>query len=198
LTSVYDRFVHKYSRLPTEFDPDYLEMLNMSKYQVDDAPMLKPFKCANCGSAKKDGRGYVRFGLEVDWFGIVYLCTECLTDIASNAGLLKKLENKIAELESKELKHEELLASGANLNDTVLKTFEEVKAFYASLHPSGLEHDNNTDSDLGLEETIFESAIVAPEPTSNEAERKPVKSTASSRRANVPSLASLLESDGKS
>lgn len=185
---VYHQFVKRYGRLPTEIDPDYLEMLRMSKYRILDVPDLKPGKCANCGSSKNDGRKYVDFGLEVDWFGIVFICGICLGDVARQMGLFKVYEDKIAELESKLKSFTDLKTEGKVLQDVVLKTFEEVKEYFVSLHSTG--DDSSSSSD----------ASVVPNKKPNEqgttkTSTRTTQSNSSGGSKNLPSLADLLSAD---
>lgn len=181
-----DKFVAKYGRLPTEIDSDYLEMLNMSKYRILAVPMFKPGKCGNCGASKNDGRQYIDFGLEVDWYGTVYLCTDCLKDIAVNAGLFKEQEEKMLALM---VENERLIAlkeQGENLHETVTKTFEEFKEYYASLHSLGDNSPPDSPTSVGTEETVNS------EPEPNNSKSRASKSSNGSGRSNVPSLADLI------
>lgn len=182
------KFAERYNRLPTERDPDYLEMLRMSKYRVLAFPDFKPGKCANCGCAKNDGsRKYVDFGLEIDWYGMVYLCTLCLTDIAKNAGLFDEQDKKIEEITAAALKLSDLQEQGTTLHDNVVKAFTEFKDYYAGLHPTGDNSSPDNSSDMGAGETVD------PEPKSDNSESKSTKSTNGTGRKNVPSLADLIE-----
>src|SRR5690349_12145496 len=147
-STVFERFVHKYSRLPTEFDPDYLEMLRMSKYRILAVHDLKPGKCANCRASKDDGRQYIDFGLEVDWYGIVYLCGLCLKDIAEKMHLFVEIENRITQLENRIKSFSTLQDQGTELQDVVLKSFEGVKEYFDSLR--SLRDDSFTGSDPGM------------------------------------------------
>ena len=92
--SLLERFVNRYGRLPTEVDPDYLEMLNMSKYRRLAVPDFAPGKCANCGSSRTNDREYLDFGLQVDWYGTVYLCSLCIADMAKTLGLYAAMEDE--------------------------------------------------------------------------------------------------------
>lgn len=42
---------------------------------------MLPGKCSICGGMKYDGRKWIDFGLSIDWYGVVYLCTFCFEEI---------------------------------------------------------------------------------------------------------------------
>lgn len=194
---VYDSFVAKYGRLPTEFDKDYLEMLAMSKYIIEPIPKFKPHKCANCGSTKEDGRKYISFGLEVDWYGIVYLCGFCLKDIATEMGLFANLQKDIELAQSRYLDYEELKQRGKDLHEDVNKMFSDLEGYYATLHLAGLERGSDSTSYLVSEESKEESESDGTNVTESD---KPVtnpkprtsKPANVSRPQNVRGLADLL------
>lgn len=189
MTSLMKQFIEQYGRLPTEFDKDYLEMLRMTKYKILDAPYYKPAKCANCGSTKVDGRKYVDFGLEIDWYGIIYLCSLCLGDVVKNLGVLEPLHKEIASL-TKRLSIQQL---ESNLVIEGLKkkiqSFEEVSEHFAELRSSG----NYTDSDRsgGMEST--ESGIEETTSGSAATSKQLTKQTTVSGSSNIPSLTKLLD-----
>lgn len=180
-------FIDKYGRLPTERDPDYLEMLAMSKYVITDAPYYKPSKCANCGSTKVDGRKYVNFGLEIDWYGIVYLCTLCLNDVATDAGLFNDIKNELERAYTAFQTVENLKNKGIELHDTVLKAFNELEEFYAGLPLAG----NESSPDDSASVSVVEEQPTGPK--LNAAKSRAVKSADGSGRKDFPSLAELLE-----
>jgi hypothetical protein len=183
-------FVSRYGRLPTEVDPDYLEFLNMTKYRIMAMPDFKPSKCANCGSCKADGRKYIDFGLEIDWYGIVYLCGLCLTDIADKMGLFDQLKNHIDEALTEVQHIESLKAQGVELHETLTRKIEELNDYYASLHSLG---DGNI-SDRHLSLVPSEISNGPDEPRTDETKPRVVKSTSSSRRKDIPSFTDLLGS----
>jgi hypothetical protein len=189
--NLFERFVQKYGRLPTERDPAYLEMLRMSKYRILPVPDVNPAKCANCGACKNDGRGYVDFGLQVDWYGVVYLCTECLRDIAEKAGLFRALELKIVQLEE-EVKHRTVdRLTLKNFEATVLRTFEEVRERFVDLHSSGDDRGPGINDNLATrKDEPSKSATSGPE-------QRAVKQTSVSGRKDVPQLADLLKQNLK-
>jgi hypothetical protein len=39
-----------------------------------------------CGSAGDDERKFIDFGFQLDWYGAVYFCTECIKEFAQAAG----------------------------------------------------------------------------------------------------------------
>ncbi len=59
----------------------------MSRIQVLDFPVMHPGKCALCGSqGNRDGRKYIDFGAQVDRYGAVIFCSECLSEICGYIG----------------------------------------------------------------------------------------------------------------
>ncbi len=191
-----NRFIHMHGRLPTEYDPDYLELLRMTKYRILDVPDVSPSKCGNCGSTKKDGRTYVDFGLHVDWYGALFLCSLCVNDIAKAMGIFDKYNEEIASLKNKLDSVHIAAANGADLEEKVLHIFEEVKDYFDSLHST---RDNATASDVaGMESDKSESiseTVTESGGKSAEVHKRATKSTTSSGPKDLPSLAELLKSN---
>jgi hypothetical protein len=188
---VVDAFIQRYGRLPTEIDPDYLEMLNMTKYRIKDYPDIKMAKCANCGATKDDGRKYVDFGLDVDWYGIVWLCGLCLRDIANAMGLFKDHEVKIIELELETKRHIELLANGPALQEQLEDYVNRLKEYYDSLFAVG--------NGISPNGTRHLSVVEAPEvePTVDGPKSRTTKSSHGSGFENLRSLTDLLNNSGE-
>lgn len=189
------KFLEQYGRLPTEKDPDYLEMLNMGKYRILDVPDESPGKCGNCGASKNDGRKYIDFGLHVDWYGAVHLCSHCLKDIAAAMGLFESLKEELQKANETNDNVKLLQQQGARLHETVVSTFKEFEEFYAQL-PSNSQPElvsaPDTNSDLDAEEPTTEPS----EPRTNAPKPRATKSTSSAGRENVRSLADLLNDPG--
>jgi len=187
MSDLVDRFIQRYGRLPTERDPDYLEMLRMTKYRFLDVPQMKPGKCSNCGSSKVDGRKYLDFGLEVDWYGIVYICSLCLLDITNNIGLFVPYNEEIKKLQREVIALRALNDRGQELQNVVLHTFEEVKNHFVDVQSPS----NYTDADINPSMEPDKAATNSS--GTFKTESGVTKSTPSSRRSDVPSLAKLLE-----
>lgn len=187
-------YIQRYNgRLPTEFDPKYLEILNMSKYRIKEVPDVSPGKCGNCGASKNDERKYVDIGLHIDWYGALFLCTLCLTDICNTAGVFDALLTRIEELKQ-ELEAVHLLkAQGEALHETVMSTSEEIKKYYASL-PSSWVHPSPDDTVSVVDDPSTNSTSATDGNKSNVTgpKSRATKSTSSSGRENVSSLAELL------
>jgi len=70
-----------------------MEFAPSGRFQLVDSPAL-PGKCACCGYAASganepnDRRQYVDFGMDIDYYGVVYLCTVCITTVATGLGFI--------------------------------------------------------------------------------------------------------------
>ncbi len=186
------RFILKYGRLPTERDPDYLELLRMTKFRVIERPDVAPFKCANCLSAKEGDRQYVDFGAYVDWYGTILFCTLCLNEIGMHAGLFKAYEIQILKLEETISSLRAAQVTAEELKSVVLHTFEEVKEYFDNLPASGSESAINSNAGVGTDQESNYTDADKPDSAAQGTESKPVKSTAKSGSKNLPSLADLL------
>jgi len=182
---VVDLFIKKYGRLPTEFDPDYLEMLRMSKYRILAVPDFKPGTCANCGSAKNDGRQYIDFGVVIDFFGTVYFCGFCLKDIANNMGLFQSFIDEIGMLKAELLSIKVQQKKDTNLEEKLLHIFREVKDYLDGIHSTSDDSTSDTGAVLDINTSDSESGVEQTKP-------RTIKSDSSKRSTDVPSLAKLL------
>lgn len=205
MTSLVDRFIHKYGRLPTERDPDYLEMLQMGKFRVVDVPDAQPGSCCNCGASKRDGRTYIDIGRHVEWYGAVFFCGLCLAEIATAVGLFKRYEDQILSLMSENSRLQTLHDQGDTLYSQVKHVFKEFEGYYANLH--SLRDDNASSSKSGvipyqkspkqepdLPESKLDRPILTDNSEPNTAKPRASKSTPSPRSKNISSLADILDS----
>jgi hypothetical protein len=181
MTSLLERFINRYGRLPTEVDPDYLEMLRMTKYQILDTPRFSPGKCANCGAHKNDSRKYVDFGLSIDWYGVVYLCGTCVHDIANNLGMIPKEEEKTDNTSLDNLKTE--FKTSVTKLEQVLKEFHEYGvSLGVNLQSINLEHNSNNST----VETSDKSGT-------NSSKSRTIKSASGSGHKDIRSLTDILD-----
>lgn len=151
-----DRFIMKYGRLPTEFDPDYLEMLQMGKFRILDAPDVSPGKCSNCGASKPDGRKYIDIGLHIEWYGAFYLCGLCLNELSEAMGLYAHFKEDILELRNQLEAENALWEQGVRLHGAVVGLFKEFEEFYANLPSTDMGDDSDSFSDVDTEESDSE------------------------------------------
>lgn len=70
-----------------------------SRFRVLNVAIKKPGTCFVCKSDGGDERQFVDFGKTVDWYGVVYICTFCVSEVAKMLGLgsVEALESKIKE-----------------------------------------------------------------------------------------------------
>lgn len=71
-----------------------------SKVQILNAPILAPGVCMLCGSSNNDDRDYIDIGKNVEFVGVLYFCTFCMTEVVNALGCLmpeqaRALENEL-------------------------------------------------------------------------------------------------------
>ena len=74
--------------------------LESSKFQVLSAPVQTPGVCSGCGSSSVEDRKYVDMAFTLDFYGVVYICTFCFTQVCNQLGFLNpeqtiKLETEL-------------------------------------------------------------------------------------------------------
>ncbi|MBK6555965.1 MAG: hypothetical protein IPG16_01715 [Comamonadaceae bacterium] len=57
----------------------------LERFQLLDKPIAAPAKCAICGSVSKP---VIDFNFNLDWYGAVYFCVECMQAAARAIGLV--------------------------------------------------------------------------------------------------------------
>lgn len=62
--------------------------ISLGRFQIlSSNQLIAPGKCAGCGGITK--RRFVDFGLELDFYGVVYLCLDvCFVEVANQIGFL--------------------------------------------------------------------------------------------------------------
>lgn len=66
-------------------------MINMQpggRFQICKVPPNLPGKCVVCGAWGSDGRDFVDFGFDIDFYGTVYFCSCCLTEVCNQLGYI--------------------------------------------------------------------------------------------------------------
>lgn len=61
-----------------------------SKFKIVDQPYALPSKCAFCGIGhNEDGkRVFIDTTLDLDWYGVVYICSTCFIQVAQALGFI--------------------------------------------------------------------------------------------------------------
>lgn len=59
-----------------------------SRVKVIDTPIAAPGVCALCGTAGGDGLKFIDFGKQLDWYGAVYFCETCITEVSVALGFI--------------------------------------------------------------------------------------------------------------
>jgi len=72
-----------------------------------NVPPAAPGKCVVCGFGGRDDRVYIDFGFDIDYYGVVYFCSECMTEVAAAVGYIK--QDKYDRIQIENLKLEDKL-----------------------------------------------------------------------------------------
>lgn len=195
--ALFQYFVQKYGRLPTEVDPDWLELLRMSKYRILAVPDVQPGKCANCGSTKQDGRKYIDVGLHIEWYGALFFCSLCMHELAKALGLFEKQDRELLELREKLAARNFLELQSSRLEETILHTFEEVKTYFNDVRADGgstpVDRTSNVESDkTAADESGITKETSGGDSLSKDTESGTTESDSIPRRENFPKLTDLL------
>lgn len=57
--------------------------------QILNIPIAAPGTCVICGSPGDDKRKFIDFNLTIDYFGVVYFCTFCFSEIANACNFIE-------------------------------------------------------------------------------------------------------------
>lgn len=118
-----------------------MDQNTLGRFKVIEAnQMLAPGKCAGCGGFTK--RHFVDFGLELDFYGVVYLCLEvCFTEVANQIGYLSPVQSNHLKLQV-EVKEEEIQTLQGKLT-----ALEAVRDAIDGYHSNSSVPDSAADSD---------------------------------------------------
>lgn len=106
-----------------------------------DRPDMLPGKCSLCGGMQYDGRKWIDFGLSIDWYGVVYLCTFCFKEIKDQIEEDESgfpVASFLALKEEKEL-HQKTISNLQTANANLTKKVTELKDELAAL-----KHERNS------------------------------------------------------
>ena len=70
-----------------------LDQQGSNKIQISEHANVAPNKCANCSfSGREPGRYFIDFGVDLEFYGTVYLCTSCFAECANIIGWISPAE----------------------------------------------------------------------------------------------------------
>lgn len=75
--------------------PVAVEQRAQAKVKVLPVPVALPHKCASCGcSTNEDGRAFYDFGINVNYYGVIYVCTECIVGLMNDVGWVSPAQHQ--------------------------------------------------------------------------------------------------------
>jgi hypothetical protein len=123
----------------------------MSRIQVLDVPIMAPGKCTICGSDGGDGRKFIDYGHQLDWYGAVYFCSYCIKECAQAVEFIPveafdKLHTDFRELQ---VQHDKILNENKALRNalsTLLDGNESADSSNVSSSGNPVDSVSNTES----------------------------------------------------
>lgn len=151
-----------------------------SRFKILERPLVAPGKCAVCGAADKP---VVDFGFDLDWYGVVYFCVECLTEIGKTIGMVHGEELRVYEgkfeqsLQHYLTQHDFALVTNEFLVDAV-HSFDRLSTLAVSILPNLPlpDADELSESDAG-ESGELSATSVDEQPVAKQNSRKNNNST---------------------
>jgi hypothetical protein len=81
-----------------------LDQQGSNKIQITEHANVAPNKCANCSfSGREPGRFFIDFGVDLEFYGTIYLCTSCFAECANIIGWISPTEADRLKLRDAEL-----------------------------------------------------------------------------------------------
>jgi len=118
-----------------------------SRFKVLDTPVLAPGTCFVCGSAGDDKRKFIDFGKQIEWYGAVYVCTECIVEVAEASEYIPvaSFDSLHTELRELQVKYDQLAAKYAPFEEAIKNVLDSPDpGFGMVLHPSNMRIDRDT------------------------------------------------------
>lgn len=115
------------------------------RVQVLDAPIMSPGVCCLCGSAGGDHRKFIDFGKQLDWYGNVYFCSECIREVLTvleyvSVDNFDKLHDSYRELS---IRHEKLTIQYEAVKNAIV-----VLGSTSDISSSGESDDSSDESSI--------------------------------------------------
>lgn len=143
------------------------------RVQVIDVPIALPGKCVICGYVGGDGRKFVDFNWQMDWYGAIIFCENCMTEVMETINYVHEDKyNKLA-LEHKELTEKLLSLEKVNQElKNVLRDAFGIDSDKLDSYPSDSvvlsDSDEITEAEPGITEPTDLDNAFAVEPASEQ------------------------------
>lgn len=165
--------------------------MTLGRIQILDNPVAPPAKCIVCGAATGDDkRKFIDFGFTEEWYGVIYFCSLCLTEIFTELNFVEYSTYKTLLEQNQELKRalDDANVRIESLSDTLRNCFNDDSAgdtlrdvFDSSpvshSHPVSDSVAEQFASDDNASSDIEKSGDVRSTSESNSSDRTPAKSS---------------------
>lgn len=164
-----------------------LDQQGSNKIQISEHANVAPNKCANCSfSGREPGRYFIDFGVDLEFYGTVYLCTECFAECANIIGWIPP-----AEADRLKLRDAKLTAEFERLKEFEAKYVSIASHFDIPMATAGdlSSLDSNSDHGFNLVEEVILNSIGESGSVNLDAAEllgTPTKSASKRGSANVP------------
>jgi hypothetical protein len=103
-----------------------IEIPVTSRFSIHEKPINAPGVCCVCKHPGGGDRFFVDFGFQLDWYGAVYFCSECIIELSSAVGFvpnarLKNSEEKLLSASTALLATEKSFESYRDATRTILR-----------------------------------------------------------------------------
>lgn len=118
-----------------------------SRLKVLDNPELEPGICFLNGCVGDGKRKFIDFGKNIEWYGAVYICTQCVIEVSEAAEFIPvasfdKLHNDYRELK---VNYDQLAAKYAPFEEAIKNVMDSPSpGFGMVLHPSNMRSDSSS------------------------------------------------------
>lgn len=110
-----------------------------SKYKWLDQPYALPCKCTGCGIGHNDDgrRTFLDTGMELDYYGVIYICSNCFIEMAAGLGYLSPAQyTKVAD----DGVEAEIQNRGLKVENEALRTAIKLLSDHRCFQPTALSH----------------------------------------------------------
>lgn len=152
-----------------------LNFIAQSRFQVLENPPSAPSKCAFCGIGHNDDgrRLFIDTSLDLDFYGVVYMCSTCLNEIAESLGYISndKWDGLKLKLDHTQMENNELKGENEGLRTAII-SLSNHRCYQSTLPESfSLEDEGRPEDDRSTSPAI--TGLEPKEPKSDEPNSEP-------------------------